>query len=47
LKYGWKTQTKIKDSQRLIGDFSKGLVFVEVQFGNISKLCQELGLISS
>jgi len=26
LKYSWETQPKLKDSPRLIGDFSKGLV---------------------
>ncbi len=41
LKYGWKTQPKIKDSPRLIGDFSKGLVFIEVQFGNSSTLYRD------
>ena len=41
LKYGWKTQPKIKDSPRLIGDFSKGLVLVEVQFGNSSTLYRD------
>ena len=41
LKYAWKTQPKIKDSPRLIGDFSKGLVFVEVQFGNSSTLYRD------
>ena len=41
LKYEWKTQPKIKASPRLIGDFSKGLVFVEVQFGNSSTLYRD------
>ena len=41
LKYGWETQPRIKDSPRLIGDFSKGLVFVEVQFGNSSTLYRD------
>jgi len=41
LKYGWKTQPKIKDSPRLLGDFIKGLVFVEVQFGNSSTLYRD------
>lgn len=41
LKYGWKTQPKIKDSPRLIGDFSKGLVIVEIQFGNSSTLFRD------
>ncbi len=41
LKYGWETQPRIKDSPRLIGDFSKGLVFIEVQFGNSSTLYRD------
>ena len=41
LKYGWETQPRIKDSPRLIGDFGKGLVFVEVQFGNSSTLYRD------
>ena len=41
LKYGWKSQPKLKDSPRLIGDFSKGLVFIEIQFGNSSTLYRD------
>ena len=41
LKYSWETQPKLKDSPRLIGDFSKGLVFIEIQFGNSSTLYRD------
>lgn len=40
-KLGWEIQPKIKDSPKLIGDFRKGLVFVEVQFGNSSTLFRD------
>ena len=40
-KYGWEIQPRLKNSPRLIGDFSKGLVFVEVQFGNSSTLYRD------
>jgi len=40
-KYDWKTQPKLKDSPKLVGDFSKGLVFVEIQFGNSSTLYRD------
>jgi len=40
-KHDWETQPKLKDSPRLIGDFSKGLVFVEIQFGNSSTLYRD------
>lgn len=41
LKYDWETQPKLKDSPRLIGDFSKGLAFIEVQFGNSATLYRD------
>lgn len=41
LKYNWETQPKLKDSPRLIGDFSKGLVFIEIQFGNSSTIYRD------
>ena len=41
LKSNWDTQPKLKDSPRLIGDFSKGLIFIEVQFGNSSALYRD------
>ena len=37
-KMGWKLQPKLYKNPRLIGDFSKNDVFVEVQFGNIATL---------
>lgn len=37
----WETQPKLRDTPKLIGDFRKGLVFVEVQFGNSSTLYRD------
>ena len=41
LKNSWETQPKLTDSPRLIGDFSKGMVFIEIQFGNSSTLYRD------
>ena len=38
---GWHLQPRLSDSPRLIGDFSKGLVFGEVQFGNSATLYRD------
>lgn len=38
---GWQAQPKISESPRLIGDFGKDLVFVEVQFGNSATLYRD------
>ena len=35
---GWETKPKLSLNPRLIGDFRKNLVFVEVQFGNSATL---------
>lgn len=40
-KLGWETQPRLKDSPKLIGDFRKGLVFGEIQFGNSSTLYRD------
>ena len=40
-KIGWQTQPRLSDSPRLIGDFSKGLLFGEIQFGNSSTLYRD------
>ncbi len=40
-KLGWETQPRLRDSPRLIGDFRKGLVFGEIQFGNSSTLYRD------
>ena len=37
----WEVQPKLRDKPRLIGDFRKGLVFGEVQFGNSSTLYRD------
>lgn len=37
----WNLQPRLSDSPRLIGDFSKGLVFGEVQFGNSATLYRD------
>lgn len=38
---GWDVQPLLRKKPRLIGDFRKGLVFVEVQFGNSSTLFRD------
>ncbi|MFC1678694.1 BglII/BstYI family type II restriction endonuclease [Elusimicrobiota bacterium] len=38
---GWETQPLLREAPKLIGDFRKGLVFVEVQFGNSSALYRD------
>lgn len=37
----WEPQPLLRDNPRLIGDFRKGLVFVEIQFGNSSTLYRD------
>jgi len=37
----WEVQPKLRDKPRLIGDFRKGLVFGEIQFGNSSTLYRD------
>ena len=41
LRLGWSPQPKLRSNPRLIGDFQKGLVFVEVQFGNSAALYRD------
>ena len=38
---GWETQPRLRSQPRLIGDFRKELVFVEVQFGNSASLYRD------
>ncbi len=38
---GWENQPRLNDSPRLIGDFRKNDIFVEVQFGNSSTLYRD------
>jgi hypothetical protein len=38
---GWQVQPRLSDSPRLMGDFAKGLVFGEVQFGNSATLYRD------
>ena len=40
-KLGWETQPKLREAPNLVGDFRKGLVFIEVQFGNSSTLYRD------
>lgn len=40
-KLGWEIQPKLREAPNLVGDFRKGLVFVEVQFGNSSTLYRD------
>ncbi len=37
----WHLQPRLSDSPRLIGDFAKGLVFGEIQFGNSATLYRD------
>lgn len=37
----WESQPTLRTDPKLIGDFRKGLVFVEVQFGNSSTLYRD------
>jgi hypothetical protein len=41
LKFNWESQPLLLESPRLIGDFRKGLVFVEIQFGNSATLYRD------
>ncbi len=38
---GWESQPVLRTQPKLIGDFRKGLVFVEVQFGNSATLYRD------
>ena len=40
-KLGWEKKPMISQNPRLIGDFRKNLVFVEVQFGNSATLYRD------
>jgi hypothetical protein len=40
-RLGWEIQPTLRTEPKLIGDFRKGLVFVEVQFGNSSALYRD------
>jgi len=40
-KLGWEPQPLLRRHPKLIGDFRKGLVFVEVQFGNSATLYRD------
>lgn len=40
-KFDWKPQPKLCNSPRLIGDFQKNDVFVEIQFGNSATLYRD------
>lgn len=40
-KLGWETKPMLSKNPRLIGDFRKNLVFVEVQFGNSATLYRD------
>ena len=41
LSYGWEPQPVLTEKPRLIGDFRKALVFVEIQFGNSAALYRD------
>ena len=40
-KLGWEKKPMLSQNPRLIGDFRKNLVFVEVQFGNSATLYRD------
>jgi hypothetical protein len=41
IKLGWESQPLLREEPKLIGDFRKGLIFVEIQFGNSSALYRD------
>jgi hypothetical protein len=41
LSLGWESQPRLLSRPRLIGDFRKDLVFVEIQFGNSATLYRD------
>jgi hypothetical protein len=41
IKLGWESQPILHEEPKLIGDFRKGLIFVEIQFGNSSALYRD------
>lgn len=40
-KYNWETQPLLHDKPKLIGDFGKNDVFVEIQFGNSATIYRD------
>jgi hypothetical protein len=40
-RLGWELQPVLRTDPKLIGDFRKGLVFVEIQFGNSAALYRD------
>jgi len=40
-RWAWETKPRLSTNPRLIGDFRKNLVFVEVQFGNSATLYRD------
>ena len=40
-RMGWEAQPLLGEKPKLIGDFRKGLVFVEIQFGNSATLYRD------
>jgi hypothetical protein len=40
-KSGWENQPRLYDNPRLIGDFRKNDIFIEVQFGNSSTIYRD------
>jgi len=40
-KYGWELYPKLYDNPKLIGDFQKTDIFIEVQFGNSASLYRD------
>ncbi|MFZ5761790.1 MAG: BglII/BstYI family type II restriction endonuclease [Thermodesulfobacteriota bacterium] len=41
VRLGWETQPVLRIEPKLIGDFRKGIVFVEIQFGNSATLYRD------
>ena len=40
-KYGWKSQPKLCDKPKLMGDFQKNDIFIEIQFGNSATIYRD------
>jgi len=41
LKYNWQTQPLLHDNPKLVGDFQKNDIFVEIQFGNSATIYRD------
>ena len=40
-RFGWESRPVLRIDPKFIGDFRKGLIFVEIQFGNSATLYRD------